>query len=76
MSSVLCLAMCVGYMHPFPEDQVDSPLSILIQRCWSLLPQERPTAKQIVKILEDMLSYGFTEHVKEITYSQVRYSLP
>lgn len=58
-----------GYQHPMPAGEEDSPLSILIQRCWCLIPDERPTAYEVVRVLENMLAYVLDEHVSTILHN-------
>ena len=53
-------------LQPPEEEEVPEAFWMLIERCWSPLPDERPTMKQVLQSLCDMLEMDFNEEQETI----------
>lgn len=54
-----------GYKHKLPEHVVDTPLGVLIDRCWDSDPTHRPSASEICETIENILKESFVELTKD-----------
>jgi hypothetical protein len=54
-----------GYTHKLPDHVVDTPLGVLISRCWERDPSHRPKAFEICEILENILKNSFSDLIKD-----------
>ena len=44
----------IGNLTPTILPEWDEKFQLLLQNCWSFYPEERPTMKDVKKILEDL----------------------